>query len=76
MIMSSDNPSGAVNQQERPSSAEWLDVSSKAKALQASSSTELHWQLTSIQAVNLESSETIRKAPSLKQRDEDMAHAS
>jgi len=26
MIMSSDNPSGAVNQQERPSSAEWLDA--------------------------------------------------
>jgi hypothetical protein len=24
--MSSDNPSGAVNQQERPSSAEWLDA--------------------------------------------------
>ena len=24
--MGSDNPSGAVNQQERPSSAEWLDA--------------------------------------------------
>jgi hypothetical protein len=62
--MSSDNPSGAVNQQERPSSAEWLDDSSKAQALQASPSAELHLQLTSVQAVNSESSETIRKAPS------------
>jgi hypothetical protein len=76
--MSSDNPSGAVNQQERPSSAEWLDASSAPGA----ASTSFRCRLRGIelrssrQAAFLESSETIRKAPSLKQRDEDMAHAS
>jgi len=64
--MSSDNPSGAVNQQERPSSAEWLDDSPKEERLQDGSSfgCSALTQDTSDQAVNLESSETIRKAPS------------
>ena len=75
--MDSDNPSGAVNQQERPSSAEWLDDSSSRETASTSLAGDCAAEaVTSNHAVNLESSEAIRKAPSLKQRDEDMVHAS
>jgi hypothetical protein len=88
--MSSDNLTGADNQQERPSSATWLDALPEdlgnwvAGFVDGEGSFNVPVRRLRgglpprifSHGANLESSEAIRRAPSLKQRDEDMVQSS
>ena len=84
--MGSENPSGADNQQERPCSSNWLDriphdlgnwVAGFVDG-EGSFNVPIRRELISrpVTKWNWESSEAICRAPSMKQRDEDMVHTS